>query len=178
MADLFSVCDTIAKMADGFEARVMATVGAHPAEAVRAVQEQMYSGFMGDGSKIEPTYDNDPFFEQEFIDGDRNPWYHDNERYKRFKKKITPPESGAMLRLDPRSDHEPNIFITGKFHASLTASLNSDVFSIGSNDSDIGPDILSKYGDQLLHLGPEAVGWFKENILLPDIVKFFQECGW
>lgn len=172
MADIFAVCGIVERMADGFEQTVMECLAENAAVAEAAVREQMYSGLDGDGQFLTPTYDNDPYFEEE------GPWFHNGAGYKAWKRRITPPERGVMLLLPPRPDSVPNLFINGKFHSEVFAAVDGDTLAIKVKASGHGPDIAAKYGDSLLRLGTTAVGYINDRYLIPRVWRFFAACGY
>lgn len=172
MADIFAVCDIITKMVDGFETSINQCLGDNTDIAEDAVREQMYSGKDGDDQYLNPTYDSDPYFEE------KGPWYHRSAGYKQWKRDITPPTAGVMLMLPPRPDNVPNLFINGKFHSEVFATMQGDSLSIKVRESGDGPDIVNKYGDQILQLGPTAIGYFNNHYIIPHIWQFFADCGY
>lgn len=136
-----------------------------------AVREQIYSGLDGDGQHLSPTYDDDPYFEEEGF------WFHRSNDYKSWKHSITPPEAGLMLGLPPRPENVPNLFINGKFFSEITATLSGDklVIDPGANN---GPSIVAKYGDRMLHIGETAVGFFNDTCMLPAIEELYEKSGY
>lgn len=172
MADLFDVCDMVVRMVDGFEPEVIRCLGDNVIIAEDAVREQMYSGIDGEDKYLSPTYDDDPYFEE------KGPWYHRNNGYKQWKREITPPTAGVMLMLQPRPDNVPNLFINGKFHSEVFATMQGDTLSIQCAPDGDGPDIVRKYGEQLLQLGPTAIGYFNNTYIIPYIWQFFADCGY
>ncbi len=172
MADIFDVNDMITRMIDGFEPEVIRCLGDNTDIAEDAVREQMYSGIDGDGKYLNPTYDNDPYFEE------KGPWYHRNMAYIQWKQDITPPAAGVMLLLPPRPRNVPNLFITGKFYDEVFAVMQGETLSIDCSSSGDGPDIVRKYGDQLLRLTPSAIGYFNDHYILPHVWRFFADCGY
>ena len=83
--DIQGVRDIIHKIAEGFEDNAMPCLEYHSGNIVLAIQEQIYSGQNGEGENLSPTYDSDPYFEEE------GPWYHRAQEYKAWKYTITPP---------------------------------------------------------------------------------------
>lgn len=138
---------------------------------LHAVREQLYSGQDGEGQHLSPTYDNDPFFEEEGY------WHHRAKDYKAWKYSITPPVAGAMLGLSPRPDDVPNLFINGKFYSEISAARRGDVLLVDPGVGH-GPSIVAKYGDTILNLGPSAIEYFNANYMLPAIETFFKDCGY
>lgn len=155
----------------GIENEVLETMEEHTDVMVNCVCEQMYSGMDGKGEPLSPTYDNDTYFDQPGI------WHGRQKDYERWKAKITPPRAGTMLGLPARPLNVPNLFINGKFYSEIFAyrdnlQINIDVDGMGD-----GPEIVEKYGEIILKLGKEAVGYFNERYTSPAIVKFYEECG-
>lgn len=172
MADIFDVCDMVVRMVDGFEPEIIQCLGDNAVIAEDAVREQMYSGLDGEDKFLSPTYDNDPYFEE------KGPLYHKSGAYKQWKLDITPPTAGVMLMLQPRPDNVPNLFINGKFHSEVFATMQGDTLSIQESGDGDGPSIVSKYGEQILQLGPTAIGYFNNTYIIPCIWKFFADCGY
>lgn len=165
------VANIIKKISDGFEEACIQCLSDNSGIVLRAVTEQLYSGLDGDGKHLSPTYDDDPFFEEE------GPWYHRAKDYKAWKYSITPPVSGTMLGLPPRPDEVPNLFINGKFYSEITASRKGDVLVVDPGNGD-GPSIVAKYGDEILNMGPTAISYFNTTYMLPAIDSFFKDCGY
>lgn len=165
------VAEIIDKIANGFAGACAKCLADNAGVVLSVVREQLYSGLDGEERHLSPTYDDDPFFEEE------GPWFHRSQEYKAWKMDITPPEAGSMLGLPPRPDNVPNLFINGKFHSEITAERRGDALEIGPGNGD-GPSIVAKYGDEILNMGPTAVEYFNANCLLPAIGGFFNDCGY
>lgn len=165
------VAGIISRISTGFEEACMRCLEEHRDAVLDVVKEQLYSGRTGDGQYLSPTYDDDPFFEEEGF------WHHRARDYKAWKYKITPPAPGAMLGLEPRPENVPNLFISGKFYSEITISRKDYVLYI---DPGIGrgPELVAKYGDQILTLSPEAVEYINRVFLVPGIEDFFKDCGY
>ena len=172
MADLFDVADAIKAMAEGFEGEMLACLGEHATEAETAVRDQIYSGLSGDDSLLEPTYDNDPYF-----DDPTSPWYKRAADYKGWKMSITPPSKGWLIDTPPRPAHVPNLYIDGTFHSTIYAQMNGDQLSVKVSGGD-SEAIVAKWGDNILRLGSYAIDFFNYMILSPRIETFFAKCGW
>ena len=169
--DIQGVHDIIHKIAEGFEDNAMQCLEFHSGNIVVAIQEQIYSGQNGEGEHLSPTYDADPYFEEE------GPWYHRAQEYKDWKYTITPPVGSSLLGLPPRPDNVPNLFINGKFFSEITVSRRGDMLYVDPGNGD-GPDIVAKYGDSLLDIGDSAVVYFNREYMWPAIEKFFNDCGY
>lgn len=169
--DLQSVRDIIHNIAEGFEENVLQCLDFHSGIIVLAIQEQIYSGQNGEGEHLSPTYDEDPYFEEEGF------WYHRARDYQAWKYSITPPAGSTMLGLPPRPDNVPNLFITGKFYSEITVTRRGDMLYVDPGDGD-GPSIVAKYGDSLLDIGDSAVEYFNREYMWPSIEKFFNDCGY
>lgn len=165
------VCDIIHEIADGFERNALECLEYHSGNVVIAIQEQLLSGQNGEGEHLSPTYDDDPYFEEE------GRWYHRAQSYKAWKRKITPPVSGSLLHLPPRPDNVPNLKISGKFYSEITATLRGDMLYVDPGLGD-GPDIVRKYGESILGMGNSAVEYFNREYMWPSIEKFFNDCGY
>ena len=151
--DIKSVYDIIHKIAEGFENNALQCLDNHSGVVVVEIQEQLICGQDGDGKLLSPTYDDDPFFDEE------GPWQGRSDEYKAWKRSITPPRNSRLLDLPPRPDNVPNLYITGKFHGEITALLGNDELLINPGKGD-GPDIVSKYskyGHDILGIGPSSV---------------------
>ncbi len=165
------VADIIGKIADGFNETCLKCLDDNKGVIVQAIREQLYSGLDGEGRHLSPTYDDDPYFEE------KGQWYHRSKDYRRWKAAITPPVSGTMLGLPPRPDEVPNLFIDGTFYVSIAAVRHGDLLQTVSG-SKSSPDIIKKYGDRILNLGPTAVEYFNLKYLLPAIEKHFKDSGY
>lgn len=165
------VADIIEKISEGFEDACMKCLDDKKGIIIQAVTEQMYSGQDGEGNYLSPTYDEDPFFEE------RGWWYHRAKEYKAWKYGITPPVVSPMLGLSPRPDEVPNLFINGLFYGEINAFRRNDAIVVDPGDGN-GPSIVSKYGDEILKMGPIALEYFNEEYMLPAIGDFFKDCGY
>lgn len=165
------VAEIIGRIANGIEEACIQCLSNNSGIVVLSVTEQLYCGQDGNGEFLSPTYDNDPYFEEEGF------WYHRSADYKKWKYTITPPSTGSMLGLPPRPDEVPNLYITGVFHKEINAKRKGDVLDVDPGHGN-GPDIVEKYGDQILTLGPNAVQYFNITYMLPAIGAFFRGCGY
>lgn len=169
--DIIEVADIVNRVASGFEEACMSCLDEHRDFVVTFIQEQLYSGVDGEEKNLSPSYDDDPFFNEAGV------WHNRAKDYKEWKLKITPPRTSNLLGLRPRLVNIPNLFIDGTFFNEITASRqgNSLFTSPGLRS---GPDIVSKYGDNILDLGPTAIDYFNEHFLLPALETFIKKCGY
>ena len=144
------VANIIWKISEGFEEACIRCLEENSGVVLDAVKEQLSSGLDGEGQHLSPTYDNDPYFEEKGF------WYHRAKDYKAWKHSIPPPPSGSMLGLPPRPDEVPNLYIDGTFYSEITASRKGDGLVVDPGNGN-GPSIVTKYGDQILDMGPTAV---------------------
>lgn len=165
------VVNIIGKIADGLEEACMRCLNENSGAVLALIREQLYSGQDGEGKLLSPSYDDDPYFEEE---GD---WYHRSGDYKAWKYSITPPETSRTLRLPPRPYNVPNLWIDGTFYGEITATRRSDMLVVDPGNGN-GPDIVDKYGDVILDMGPMAVEYFNATFMLPAIETFFKDCGY
>lgn len=165
------VAEIIGKISDGFEEACMKCLEENESTVLQAVHEQLYSGLDGEERHLSPTYDDDPFFEEE------GEWYHRAKDYKAWKGSITPPLKGSMLGLPPRPYEVPNLFINGKFYSEITVFRKGDFLDIDPG-MEHGPEIVAKYGDRILDLGPTGIEYFNTAYMLPAIENFFKDCGY
>lgn len=165
------VAGIIHKIAGGFEEACMRCLDDNSGTVILAVTEQLFSGLDGEGEYLSPTYDNDPYFEEP------GEWYHRSDDYKAWKRILTPPAVSSMLGLPGRPSEVPNLFIDGTFYSDITARRSGDVLGIDPGNRD-GPDIVEKYGEQILTMGPTATGYFNVTYMLPAIDSFFKDCGY
>lgn len=169
--DIQGVYDIIHKIATGFEENARQCLISKSNSVLLCVTEQLYSGLDGESEYLEPTYDDDPFFNEE------GPWYHRAYAYKAWKRDITPPMRGSMLNLPARPDNVPNLFIDGTFYSEIYAMPSNEGLELNPGNGN-GPAIVEKYGDQILELGPTAVDYFNCEYMIPAIDKFFKACGY
>lgn len=169
--NIAQVASIIQKISDGFEEACIKCLDEKSNAVLLAVTEQLYSGLNGEGDHLSPTYDDDPYFDEE------GPWYHRSKDYKAWKRGITPPISSSMLSLPPRPDEVPNLYINGKFYSEILAMRKGDVLEVNPGTGR-GPAIVAKYGDEILNMGPTAVEYFNDTFMLPAIGTFFKECGY
>src|SRR6185437_364222 len=117
-------------------------------------REQMLEGRGVDGEYIRPFYSENPFFKKPGA----------AQRYAEWKQKITP---NAKRPLDV-----PNLFINGKFHDSLSAKVDGEVFEIETS---------AEFGDKVFEVHQNAQGLdaekrleFAETITLPAVKEALQ----
>ena len=172
MADFDRLKKVVHDIASGFEDGALGCLDEHHIEIGNLVREQLYSGLDGNESSLEPSYTDDPFFDQP------GRWHGDPDGYIEWKERITPPESGRILHLPARHRDIPNLFITGRFHESiLVSAYNGSVFvdTVGFND---GPEIVRKYGEKILGLGATARSHIVLTMLAPWFERFVREKGY
>lgn len=173
--DLFEVNDIVAAISDGIEEACRTCLVDQSGIVLSAVTEQLLCGLDGEGNYLTPTYDDDPFFNEQ------GPWYHRSYAYKAWKKEITPPQSsrqmGGLLTLPARPDSVPNLKIDGTFHSEINATPDSEGLMLDPGNGN-GPAIVAKYGDQILKLGSTAVDYFNEKFMEPAIERFIKGCGY
>ena len=172
MAGFEEVSRVIHAIASGIEEECVKCMEEHRREVVDCIQEQLYSGLDGTEHLLTPTYDNDPYFNED------GPWKHKAEKYKHWKESITPPMQSEMLFLPPRPVEVPNLIITGTFYDSIRAERNGSGLHLGSSGFSEGPDIEKKYGEQILTMGDTAKEYFNIMYLRPWISKFFKNSGY
>lgn len=165
------VAEIIHRISDGFEGCVAQCLSDNKGVIVQEIKEQLYSGLNGNDEHLSPTYDNDPYFNEEGY------WHHRAAAYKAWKKKITPPVSGTMIGLAARPDDVPNLFIDGTFYSGITARMQGNALEVSAG-SDSGPDIVRKYGEIILMPGPTAIDYFNLYHLIPAIEEFLRNCGY
>jgi len=169
--DIAEVADIIHRISAGFEENVIKCLEEQSDIVLEAVKEQLYSGLDSKESHLSPTYDDDTFFDK------KGKWYHRNKAYKEWKKKITQPVKSEMLGLPARPDNVPNLYIKGTFYSQISAQRTGDMLDV-TPGSGKGPEIVGKYENQILDLGPTAVGYFNSHFLIPSIEKFLKDCGY
>lgn len=171
MADFDKLEHAVHSVVTGLEQACADCLMENKAVVEELIGEQLYSGLDGDTNSLRPSYSDDPFFDI------KGRWYHDSDGYIEWKKKITPPVTSPRLNLPPRPIDVPNLYITGAFHESIRASVNGDSLSIGTFGFTEGPDIVRKYGDNILNLGVDARECIVLEMLEPFIGDFFKKYG-
>lgn len=169
--DIQEVYAVVHAIAEGFEETVIDCLDKHSGNVVMAISDQLYSGIDGNDEYLSPTYDEDPFFNED------GPWYQNSQGYKAWKMEITPPVVSSILGLNPRPEEVPNLFITGKFHSDINAKRSGDMLLVDPGHND-GPSIVSKYGEQILELSSRGVAYFNTEFLIPAIERFYSKCGY
>lgn len=168
------VYDIIHRISEGFEGNALQCLDRHSGNVVIAIQEQIYSGQDSEGETLTPTYDDDPFFDEE------GPWKGRAKEYKAWKRSITPPKASTLLGLPARPVEVPNLFINGKFFSEINADMAGDELVVDPGMGD-GPAIVSKYGGyghDILGMGDAAKVYFNGQFMLPALEKFFTDCGY
>lgn len=172
MASIYEVSRIINAIATGLEDECLKCMDENKDIVESLVREQLYSGLNGKERLLSPTYDNDPYFEE------HGHWFHRSKQYKYWKLKKTPPIESEVLFLPPRPSEVPNLFITGTFHESITAHLNTSGLLITTIGFVEGPNIERKYGADIFMLGETGRRYFNNKILRPWLKRFFNECGY
>lgn len=161
----------INKIATNLESRIEDCLAEHSLIITEMIKEQLYSGMNGKEQYLSPTYDDDPFFEQEGY------WYHRNKQYKNFKKMITPPESGKILGLPPRPENIPNLKITGFFYSEINTERIENGLRINEGEI-LGSELVSKYGEDIIAMSPTAIRYFNDNYTRQAIEELYRESGY
>lgn len=170
MASIYEVARIIRRYADGIEKETVDCMDSNKGVVRDCIQEQLYSGLNGEERLLQPTYDDDPFFNEE------GPWKDSAEKYKRWKERITPPVQSHLLNLPPRPVEVPNLFILGTFYDSISIKKGNDGIETYSDGFTDGSSIIRKYGDNILALGPTAREYFILNHLRPWLERFLASC--
>ncbi len=171
MADFEKLEHSIHSIVAGLENVVAECLMQNKSIVEDLIGEQLYSGLDGDTNSLKPSYSDDPFFDI------KGRWYHDSDGYIEWKKKITPPITSPRLNLPPRPVDVPNLYITGTFHESIRATVNGGKLLINTVGFSDGPDIVRKYGDNILNLGMDAREYVVLEMLKPFIGNFFKRYG-
>lgn len=171
MADFDKLEHSVHSIVTGFERTVAECLTQNKSVVEDLIGEQLYSGLDGDTNSLRPSYSDDPFFDI------KGRWYHDSDGYIEWKKDITPPIASPRLNLPPRPLDVPNLYITGTFHESIRAMVSGGTLSINTVGFSDGPDIVRKYGDNILNLGMDAREYIVIELLEPFIGDFFKRYG-
>lgn len=171
MADFDKLEHSVHSIVTGFERTVAECLTQNKSVVEDLIGEQLYSGLDGDTNSLRPSYSDDPFFDI------KGRWYHDSDGYIEWKKDITPPIASPRLNLPPRPLDVPNLYITGTFHESIRAMVSGGTLSINTVGFSDGPDIVRKYGDNILNLGMDAREYIIIELLEPFIGDFFKRYG-
>lgn len=171
MADFDKLEHSVHSIVTGFEQTVAECLTQNKSVVEDLIGEQLYSGLDGDTNSLRPSYSDDPFFDI------KGRWYHDSDGYIEWKKNITPPIASPRLNLPPRPIDVPNLYITGTFHESIRATVNGGKVLINTVGFSDGPDIVRKYGDNILNLGMDAREYIVLEMLKPFVGNFFKKYG-
>lgn len=171
MADFDKLEHSVHSIVTGFEQTVAECLTQNKSVVEDLIGEQLYSGLDGDTNSLRPSYSDDPFFDI------KGRWYHDSDGYIEWKKNITPPMASPRLNLPPRPIDVPNLYITGTFHESIRATVNGGKVLINTVGFSDGPDIVRKYGDNILNLGMDAREYIVLEMLKPFVGNFFKKYG-
>ena len=163
--------DAINTAVDGFEDAVLACLETHHDVVEDIVHEQLYSGVDGNNNYLSPTYDDDPYFEEE------GHWKGKSRQYKAWKERITPPIQGELLFLPPRPVEVPNLFIIGTFYDSIRTERTADSLRVYTGGFRDGPLIERKYGEAIFMIGMAGKGYFNEHFLREWIENYWRMCG-
>lgn len=171
MADFDKLEHSVHSIVAGLENAVAECLTQNKSIVEDLIGEQLYSGLDGDTNSLRPSYSDDPFFDI------KGRWYHDSDGYIEWKKDITPPIASPRLNLPPRPLDVPNLYITGTFHESIRAMVSGGTLSINTVGFSDGPDIVRKYGDNILNIGMDAREYIVIELLEPFIGDFFKRYG-
>ncbi|MCR8892443.1 hypothetical protein [Bacteroides sp. ET336] len=171
MADFEKLEHSVHSIVAGLENAVAECLTQKKSVVEDLIGEQLYSGLDGDTNSLRPSYSDDPFFDI------KGRWYHDSDGYIEWKKNITPPIASPRLNLPPRPIDVPNLYITGTFHESIRATVNGGKVLINTVGFSDGPDIVRKYGDNILNLGMDAREYIVLEMLKPFVGNFFKKYG-
>lgn len=171
MADFEKLEHSVHSIVTGFEQTIAECLTQNKSVVEDLIGEQLYSGLDGDTNSLRPSYSDDPFFDI------KGRWYHDSDGYIEWKKDITPPIASPRLNLPPRPIDVPNLYITGTFHESIRATVNGGKVLINTVGFSDGPDIVRKYGDNILNLGMDAREYIVLEMLKPFVGNFFKKYG-
>lgn len=120
-----------------------------------AIRDQLYDGKNSLGEDITPSYLDDPFF--------KSP--EQALAYSKWKDKITPNPN--------RKTHTPNLFINGYFHSTINLKVTKEEIIYDTNA--FGKEIIAKYGDKLLGMGPITKEVFIEDLFYPRLKKIITQ---
>ena len=171
MADFDKLEHSVHSIVAGLENAVAECLTQNKSVVEDLIGEQLYSGLDGDTNSLRPSYSDDPFFDI------KGRWYHDSDGYIEWKKNITPPMASPRLNLPPRPIDVPDLNITGTFHERIRATVNGGKVSINTVGFSDGPDIVRKYGENILNLGMDAREYIVLEMLKPFVGKFFKKYG-
>lgn len=171
MADFEKLEHSVHSIVTGFEQTIAECLTQNKSVVEDLIGEQLYSGLDGDTNSLRPSYSDDPFFDI------KGRWYHDSDGYIEWKKNITPPIASPRLNLPPRPIDVPNLYITGTFYESIRATVNGGKVLINTVGFSDGPDIVRKYGDNILNLGMDAREYIVLEMLKPFVGNFFKKYG-
>lgn len=171
MADFDKLEHSVHSIVTGLENAVAECLTQNKSVVEDLIGEQLYSGLDGDTNSLRPSYSDDPFFDI------KGRWYHDSDGYIEWKKNITPPIASPRLNLPPRPIDVPNLYITGTFHESIRATVNGGKVLINTVGFSDGPDIVRKYGDNILNLGMDAREYIVLEMLKPFVGNFLKKYG-
>lgn len=171
MATIGRMSEIVALINKGLADSIADTMHGNKGVFLQAIKEQLYSGLDSTDKYLNPNYDNDPFFNEE------GEWKGRNEDYKAWKMEKSPPKRGPLLHLDPRPKNIPSLYINGKFYSELNASDSKDGVLFGVDETGDGPAIVGKWNN-ILGIGPTGKVYFRDNVLVPSILKFYEKCGY
>lgn len=168
--EIAQVAEIIGRIADGFEEACFKCLEENRGIVYQSVLLQLRAGLDQEDIYLKPTYDDDTYFNEP------GRWYKRADKYKAWKKTIDPPIEN-ILGFPDRPDHVPNLYINGQFYDSIQVLRSGDVLEIKTTTAK-GKQIVKKYKDRILGIGPTAVEYFNSNYMLPAIGAFFRDCGY
>lgn len=150
---------TIAEMLKRWEALDLEDIGGEVVqdteeELLEANREQMLSGRTSEGTLITPSYSEDPYFNSKEA----------AMRYAQWKSRISPHPD--------RPIDTPNLFINGKYHASIDLQVTGDTVNYTTNWGE-GIDIENKFKD-IRGLSPENTNVYRREYLFPGMVRIIK----
>lgn len=123
---------------------------------------QILQGRNNEGELFTPTYQNDPYF--------KTP--EGAERYAKFKEGLVSSHNALIIHplFTQKPSNTPNLIVTGAFLFSIFITTNKQSFTLGATWHK-ADDINNKYGGKVFGLSPQAVAFFRKNVLIPELRK-------
>lgn len=152
--------------------RIISELPAFTAEVVRKYadvllqlnKDGMLLGRDTEGKEFTPSYLADPYFKTPEM---ARAYYNRKESLRaQNRARISFP-----LNYAEKSPDTPDLRVTGPFQDAMYITFTADGFDIWSSYEDT-PLIVQKYDNKVFGLTPEAIRYFWENYLRPELIGF------
>jgi hypothetical protein len=152
------------RIIEGLPAFTAEVVRKHADVLLQLNKDGILLGRNTEGKEFTPGYLADPYFKTPEQAGA----YYDRKQalWPAHRTRISFP-----LNYPEKSPDTPNLIVRGNFQNAMFITFTADGFDIRSRYKDT-PLIVQKYENKVFGLTPEAIRYFWENYLRPELVEY------